>query len=130
MAWEQPCFKISCVAGEDMSAKQYHFVKMSANNTVIGCAAVTDKPIGVLQNDPVSGDAAEILVIGVSKVQVGAAGALAFGDSVATDGDGHAEASAPGGGEATHYAIGQCIEGAAAGAIASAFICCVPNRNA
>lgn len=130
MAWEQPCFKISCIAGEDMSAKQFHFVKMSADNTAIGCAAVTDKPIGILQNNPILGDAADIMVIGVSKVRVGAAGALAFSDSVATDADGHAEASAAGGGEATHYAVGQCIEGGAANNIGTAFICCVPNRNA
>ena len=37
-------------ASADLSSSQYYFVKMSAEGTVTVCAAVTDKPIGVLQN--------------------------------------------------------------------------------
>ena len=48
MAYESPSIKIGTfTASADLSAKQYYFVKMSGENTVTVCAAVTDKPIGV-----------------------------------------------------------------------------------
>ena len=45
-------------ASADLSAKQYYFVKLSSETKVTVCSAVTDKPIGVLQNKPASGEQA------------------------------------------------------------------------
>ena len=58
MAYEAAQVKVGqFTASADLSGKQYHFVKMSGNNTVTVCAAITDVPIGVLQNTPTSGQA-------------------------------------------------------------------------
>lgn len=64
--------KITLTAGEDLSAKQYYFVKVNSSGAAVLCAAATDKPIGVLQNDPASGEEASILVVGGTKVVVAA----------------------------------------------------------
>ena len=58
MAYEGPQIKLpGLTANADLSAKQYYFVKLSGAGTVTVCSGVTDKPIGVLQNTPESGDA-------------------------------------------------------------------------
>ena len=129
MAWESPCYKIpGLVAGENLAAAQYRFVKLSANNTVVRCDAITDVPIGVLQNAPAAGDAAEVLAIGVSKVRVGA-GNIVANNIIGTDRDGHADVKAVGV-DTTHYGVGICVEGAEAGHIGSVFINITPNRAA
>lgn len=84
MAFEEDVLDISCVVTADMSAYQYHFMKLSADNTVTVCTGATDSPVGVLQNKPTaSGQVARIRVYGVSRVIAG--GVLGFGDLVGTD---------------------------------------------
>ena len=59
MAYESPQINIGTLtAAADLSGKQYHFVKLASESTVNVCAAVTDVPIGVLQNTPASGESA------------------------------------------------------------------------
>lgn len=49
------------LAGADLSAKQYKAVKFASTaGEVIASAAVTDVHVGILQNDPTDGQAAEI----------------------------------------------------------------------
>ena len=72
-------------AAADLSAKQYYFVKLASSTTVNVCAAVTDKPIGVLQNKPESGEQAIVRVFGVSKISADAT--LAAGDVIGTPAD-------------------------------------------
>jgi len=121
--------KTSAIAGADLSAKQFYFVKLSADNTVVVCAAATDKPIGVLQNTPVAGDAAEICVIGETKVS--GDGDLDFGMLIGTSGDGQADAKTPGT-DTTEYIVGQVkIGNTAAGGLVTAFVnCASPSRAA
>lgn len=122
MAFEGPQHKIpGLVAGGDLSTKQYHFVKISADNTVVICAATTDKPIGVLQNKPTSGQAAEVCSAGVTKI-VGDAD-LAAGDSIGTSSDGQAAAYTVS--DTTKYIVGQVVlSNTAAGGIITADIDC------
>lgn len=122
MAIELSGFKISAIAGENLSNMQYHWVKISANNTVLMATELTDMPCGILQNNPVEGLAAEIMVIGISKLQLHA-GAIAFGVLVGTDGDGHGITVDPDGAN-DYYYCGQIIMGAGANEIASALINC------
>ncbi|MGA1628381.1 MAG: hypothetical protein ACO330_06150, partial [Aquiluna sp.] len=68
MAYELPGQVATFTAAADLSAKQYYFVKITADNTVNVCAAVTDIPIGVLQIAPASGEAASVMLYGISKV--------------------------------------------------------------
>lgn len=65
--------KITLEAGEDLSAKQYFFVKVNSSAQAVLCAAATDKPIGVLQNSPKSGGEASITVVGGTKLVTNAA---------------------------------------------------------
>jgi hypothetical protein len=116
------------VAGADLSAKQYYFVKLSAAFTVDVCSAVTDIPIGVLQNDPISGEEARVCAFGLSKVNSDAA--LAVGNIIGTAADGQAAAYAAGT-DTTKYLCGQVVQAStAAGGYATAFINITPNRGA
>jgi hypothetical protein len=72
MAWEIPSFSPGGLkASADLSAKQYYGVKVSGANQV-GVVAVDGEPgLGVLQNAPTSGEAAEVMMSGITKVLVG-----------------------------------------------------------
>lgn len=121
--------KYSFEAGADLSAKQFYFVKMSANNTVTVCAGVTDVPIGVLQNKPTSGQTAEVTMLGITKVSGDAD--LAYGNLIGTSADGQAAAYAAGT-DTTKYVVGQVIDdnGAAGGLVTAAINCMNPHRGA
>jgi hypothetical protein len=75
--------KITLVAGADLSAAQYKFVKLNSSGQAVLCSAVTDRPIGVLQNNPTSGLEAEVTVSGGTKVVAG--GTVAIGNAVGTN---------------------------------------------
>lgn len=77
-------------AGADLSAQQFRFVKLDSSGNVVAIAAVTDRSIGVLQNKPTSGQAAEIAIDGVVKVKSGIAGAIAPAAVIKTDASGKA----------------------------------------
>ena len=115
--------KISRVAGEDLSAKQYHFVKLdNGDGTVKAVDGATDRPIGVLQNTPTSGQIAEITVVGGTKVEAGgtaSVGQPAFASASAT-----AVTLAFGTTGSAAYVVGTFIEDAAAGAITTALVDC------
>lgn len=117
---------VGLIAGADLSAKQYYAVKLSASNTVIVCAAVTDKPYGILQNDPTSGQEAEVCVVGQTKINSDAA--LTIGVSIGTAADGQLAAYTVA--DTTKHIIGivQQTSGAAAG-YAVAFVNCASSRT-
>lgn len=130
MAYCSPEIKLTgFTAAADLSSHQFKFVKITANNTVNICAAVTDTPIGVLQNTPASGEAAEIVGIGVTKVSGDEA--LSAGDIIGTSADAQAQVVVPGT-ETTVYIAGQVITGtSAAGGVATAAVnCLAPARAA
>tara|TARA_A100001201_G_C4008829_1_gene176872 strand:+ start:328 stop:714 length:387 start_codon:yes stop_codon:yes gene_type:complete len=114
-------------AAADLSAKQYYFVKLASSTTVNVCAAVTDKPIGVLQNKPESGEQAIVRVFGVSKISADAT--LAAGDVIGTSADGQAQPISLGS-ETTVHVCGQAIEAGAAGNILAAYINVTNGRGA
>lgn len=129
MAFELPGFKFTRVAGADLSAKQYHFVKLDGNGLAVACAAVTDEPVGVLQNDPGLGEEAEIMASGISKLS--ADSAISIGDELGTSADGQADTIASGT-ETTVFKVGKALEAASAAAelIAALIDCLAPNRAA
>ena len=114
-------------ASADLSSSQYYFVKMSGDNTVTVCAAVTDKPIGVLQNKPASGEQAIVRVFGVSKVSADAT--LAAGDIVGSSADGQGQPVVAGT-ETTVYNCGQALTGGAAGTLQSVLVTISNSRAA
>lgn len=123
-------FKITLEAGADLSTKQYYFVKVdSATGKAVVCDAVTDRPVGVLQNKPTSGQAAEIVVVGLTKISSNAG--LTAGNLIGTSIDGQADAKTPGT-DTTEYVVGQVLTTTGgADVIGSAIVnCASPARAA
>lgn len=101
---------LSIPAGADLSAKQYTFVKISGTG-VIAVAAATDAPIGVLLNDPTTGETAAVAVSGVVKVKASAA--IVAGVAVGTTATGTAVTLVPGT-DTTKFLLGRAITAAGA----------------
>lgn len=121
--------RITLPAGEDLSAKQYYLVKINTSGQAVLCAAATDKPIGVLQNTPTSGQEASVLVVGGTKIVASAS--LDEGVLIGTTSAGKAGAKTPGT-DTTNYVIGTIILAAGAdNEIATAVVnCSNPHRAA
>jgi len=77
-------------AENDLSAKQYYLVEISAANQVDVCDGSTDIAIGVLLNEPTAGHAAQVGILGRFPVVSDGTTAIAAGDNVGTDGSGKA----------------------------------------
>lgn len=119
---------VSFTAGADLSAKQYNFVKISGTGVVI-VAADTDVPIGVLLNDPASGETAAVCVSGVVKLEASAA--ITAGAVLGTSAAGLAVTRVPGT-DTTKYIVGRAITaaGASGDIITAAIDCASPARAA
>lgn len=113
--------KATLVAGADLSAKQYNFVKLNSSGQAIAVAAATDLPIGILQNAPTSGQEAEVLIAGGSKLVLG--GTVAAAGVVSTSAAGAGVAIVHGT-DSTKYALGQAITGGASGEIVTVVVAC------
>lgn len=86
MAFSNSLQTFSAPAGADLSASQYRFVTMSAGTVVL--AGDGADAIGILQNTPVSGEAAEVGYSGVSKLSADAAFAIDAAIASSADGQG------------------------------------------
>jgi hypothetical protein len=108
---------ISLIAGADLSALQWMFVKLNSSGQAIAMAAITDIPFGVLQNAPASGEVASIIPVscGLSRVALGAT--LTPGALISSSATGLAVAAV-----ASAYTAGQLIEGGANGEIGVAVL--------
>ena len=113
--------KVSLVAGGDLSSSQYKFVKLNSSGQVVAVAAATDRPIGVLQNNPASGKTAEVLVSGGTKLVLG--GSVAEGAIVSPNSSGAAVAIVAGT-DTTKYICGTALTEGASGEIITAVIAC------
>lgn len=86
MAFEQPLGKLGMiVAGADLSAKQFYAVKLNSSSKAV-LSGAGEQAIGILQNDPVSDMAADIMYAGVSKAVAGAS--IAAGDLLMSNASG------------------------------------------
>lgn len=122
--YEAPLFSIPGLsASEDLSAAQFKFVKMSGKATVGAVTGVTDKPVGVLQNTPGSGQDATVMGIGVSRMFV--SGTISAGDLVGPHSDGSAK-KLTSGTDTTAHICGAAIVGnnSTTSNLASVFINC------
>lgn len=125
MAQDNAHVDLTFPANADLSAKQYLFVKLVTGGKVDVCAAVTDKPIGVLQNKPTLGQAANVRIFGITKVVF--AGTSAIGDALGTDAAGKAATyTAPVATNPTKYIVAQGTVAAVANDVAQAFVDCGP----
>jgi len=129
MAWERPVLIIpGQIAGSDFrtgngsgSTGQYLLVKQTAvDNTHVPCTAVGDRPSGISQDKPNTGEALGVMSMGVSKVVAGSGG-LTAGDEYGTDTQGRAvtKASSGTGANFGQFVVGTVLEAAAEGALAT-----------
>lgn len=119
--------KVSLVAGGDLSSSQYKFVKLNSSGQVIAVAAATDRPIGVLQNNPASGGVAEVLVSGGTKLVLG--GSVTEGAIVSPSSTG-AGVAIVAGTDTTKYICGTALTEGASGEIITAVIACANASRA
>lgn len=68
-----PVLDLPFEAAEDLSDYRYHFVTIDTDGKVALLDSAGEIPIGVLQNEPGSGEEATVRVLGVSKVVANAA---------------------------------------------------------
>lgn len=61
------------VATASLAALQFGAVKVDASGQIIACSVAGEKVLGIVQNKPAAGEAAEVLTLGESKVRAGAA---------------------------------------------------------
>lgn len=101
---------VNAVAGADLSAAQHLLVKQHSVAGQVVLAGDGENAIGVLLNDPTSGQAATVAIGG--KVKVIAGGTVAIGARVASDANGKAVTAATG-----DYVLGTAVNGAAANAM-------------
>lgn len=130
MAYEysNSAVKITRVAGADLSALQFTFVKQNSSGAVVAVAAATDIPIGVLQNAPTSGQEATITVTGGTKLKAGATITLGTHFILGTTSAG-AATPLTAGTDTTKYILGSPLATAASGDIMSAIVdCASPGR--
>lgn len=76
------------VAGESLASYRFHFVKLNSSGQVVHCDTVGERPLGILQNAPASGEMADVLVQpGIrSKLRVG--GSVAIPNNIKTNASG------------------------------------------
>jgi hypothetical protein len=110
MSYEKRAFGDSFAAAADYSAKQFWPVKLTAANTVTVCSGATDVPIGILQNKPKSGEAADVMCLGVTRAVSDGTTPIAVGDWVGSGAAGKLVKKS----SDKDYAIGQALEASSA----------------
>jgi len=107
MGFEIPGFKLGTqVANADLDDR-YRFVVQNTSGKIAQVGTTGAKALGVLQSPAIAGEAAEVMVSGVSKVVAGAA--IANTGPITSDSQGRAITAA-----ATHTVNGIALETAAA----------------
>jgi hypothetical protein len=87
MAYFHTILPFTWPAGADLSAKQYYALQLTTSETVT-LADATVRCVGILQNDPASGEAASVCLLGISKAITDGTSAIACMDSLAPDANG------------------------------------------
>lgn len=97
MAYEIPGRTITLEAAADLSTGQFNFVTVDSNGKAAFAilSTIEGDVLGILQNKPTSGQAASIMIDGVSKVEA-LSSTLAAGDLVGNSTDGKANVLAAG----------------------------------
>lgn len=98
------------IAGEDLSSAQFKFVTLESDGQIDLADAAGENAIGVLLNDPASGEAATVAVSG--KVMVTSGGTIAAGAQIQTDASGDALTAATG-----DVVLGYALEAAVDGQV-------------
>jgi hypothetical protein len=103
-------------AAEDLSTVQYVAVRLSEAGQVSAFDNATDKPVGILQNSPDSGEPAAVMAYGITMWKAGDTIDVSSNPLVGAAADGECVAYAPGT-ATTNYIVGTALSDAAAGDI-------------
>lgn len=90
MATQVTIWEDSYVAENDLSAAQFRIVELTGVDQVDLCDNAGDLPYGVLQNKPLAGHAAEVMMLGRSRVVSDGTTPIVAGDTIGTDNQGRA----------------------------------------
>ena len=127
MAIENPVLVKGFKAAEDLSNYQYHFVTLEDNKQVRLLDSASERPIGVLQNEPAAGAVAEVMLIGISKLKMN--DAVAVGTLLKAE---YVDASDNGKGDAADtdgdYCAGMCVYASGAEDDLGSILLSVPLR--
>jgi hypothetical protein len=96
MAIEFTGLDVTFLAGESLADMQYRFVHLANDTTVDMMDSATEYPIGILQNNPASGEMAVVRIQGTSKLVMNAAvavGALLKAEYVGASDNGKGDAA-------------------------------------
>jgi hypothetical protein len=104
----------SFLAAADLSAKRYHIVKQTSDTEVNLATAATDKIVGTLYNDPVSGQEASVDGLlagkpGTGLVKLG--GTVSYGSRLTTNSDSEAIATTTTGNVVFGIALQEGVDG-------------------
>lgn len=119
--------KVTLVAAADLSSNQYKFVKLNSAGNIVAVAAATDRPIGILQNAPLSGQEGEVLVTGGTKIVAG--GTVTEGAVIGTSSTGTGVAIVAGT-DTTKYILGTYLTEGVSGEVVTAVINCASSARA
>jgi hypothetical protein len=100
-------------AGSDFRGDQFRIVELTGNAHEVDLAGLGDAPVGVLQNNPNSGEAATVLLAGISKCIAG--GTVNAGKKVSAAATGFATQTISGGVELAVF--GRAMTAASSGGI-------------
>lgn len=106
MAFEIPGFSFTRDADADLTTKQFFCVKAAAGGE-IALSGDGEAILGILQNDPNTGEAGNVMSAGISKAVAGAA--ITEGDLIASDANGKIITAA-----SADRTIGQALDAASA----------------
>ncbi len=106
MATSGPQVVDTYVAAADLSAKQYFSVILDSSGQVAAHTSSVTPPLGILQNEPESGENARVCLSGVTKMILGET--VDENDMVSPSATGSAVAAATG-----SYSMGMCTKGGA-----------------
>jgi hypothetical protein len=118
MATESPLMHdgSQTVAAADLSAKQFYAVKITGPRAVNLASTGGEAIYGILQNNPISGLAADVGIDGVTKAVIGAA--VTAGDFLMTDTSGRLITST-----GSNHRVAQTLEtGSTAGQLVTVFV--------
>jgi hypothetical protein len=108
MGYEIPGKNITLIAAADLTAKQYHGVVLDANGKAAAVTVAGADAIGILQMPAIAGEAATVMVSGITKAIYGAN--ITAGQRVMVDATGKIVPFATPAAGSTNYAIGRALE--------------------
>ncbi len=122
-----PILSASYKSFGDQRSNQFLYQEMQATDVVQRTSATTAVAVGILQNQPNSGEVAVVMHVGISKAI--AYGSITAGNLLGTSATGTADPKTPGS-DTTEYINAQAIESVSSGEIVSVVISAIPHRAA